>query len=271
MIRKLLMAGGDARMLALASLLQKEGYQVYTIGLLAGDGEKSRMEEAEAVLFPYPYSVRDGKIPALTCEGLDPQEVLKSLPEGILMIAQRGMEDCASCIRYTQAEGFEERNAAISAEAAVYEVMQRSDKALMDLCVLVTGYGLFARALARRLRALGAEVWIAARRESARRQAREDGMYAIPFEDMSEILSKADMVLNTVPAQIIGKSEMRVMRPDAWLIELASAPYGFRREEAQELGLKSALLPGLPSRYAPQSAAMALRDAVVTLIGEAEK
>ena len=37
--------------------------------------------------------------------------------------------------------------------------MGRTGEALSDMAVLVTGYGRFGRALAKRLKALGADVW----------------------------------------------------------------------------------------------------------------
>lgn len=69
---------------------------------------------------------------------------------------------------YAKSEAFLERNAALSAEGALAQAMGRTERALMDMAVLVTGYGRFARALARRLGALGAEVWVAARRGEQR-------------------------------------------------------------------------------------------------------
>jgi len=160
------------------------------------------------------------------------------------------------------------RNAELSAEAAVCEAMQRMDKAILDMRVLVTGYGLFGRALAKRLRAMGAEVWIAARRQEQRLLAASDGMQPVELTDLPSAASQADMLLNTIPAQVIDTVVLRSMRPGSWLLELASAPYGFDRKEAQTLGLNCDVLPALPARYAPLSAAMALKQAVVQLLAE---
>ena len=79
------------------------------------------------------------------------------------------------------------------------------------------------------------------------------------------------MVLNTVPAQIIGEEMLAAMQPGAWLMELASAPYGFDRKRAADHGLNSDVLPALPAKYAPYSAGLALKKAAVMLLKEAEK
>ena len=146
--------------------------------------------------------------------------------------------------------------------------MLHSRIALMDSCILVTGYGLFGRAIALRLKTLGADVWIAARREEQRKQACMDGMKTVSIVDMAEVLPETDLILNTVPARIFGEYHLRRIPKDCWLLELASAPYGFDAEIAKAMGISSVKLPGLPARYSPKSAALALYEAVKELIGE---
>lgn len=274
-MQNLLLVGGDRRALYLSELLAKDGYAVETLGLRAGDGQKVHMEQADAALFPYPFSVKGGSVPCLTDERIRPEEVLSQLKAGIPVIAGRGLEgyveqDSFCLKRYTDAELLEKRNAELSAEAAVCEAMLHSRLALMDARVLVTGYGLFGRALALRLKMLGAKVWIAARREGQRALAADDGMNAVSIREVDAVLSQMDLVLNTVPAQILTEYHLKLLKQDCWLLELASAPYGFDMDAAKALGVSCALLPGLPARYAPLSAAMALRDAVTELLGRAE-
>ena len=269
MVHKVLVAGGDGRMLRLVQLLKKDGFDVQTRGLLPQETEDR--EAVDVILFPYPFSLKNGQIPSFTGEKLNPEQILSCARKDTLIIAQRGMESYGTFAHYTDAQDFERRNAEISAEATVYEVMQRTEKALMDLRILITGYGLFARALARKLQAFGADIWVAARRIEARKLAREDGMEAVSLQEMDAILGSVDFVLNTVPAQIFTQEHLRRLRPETWLLELASAPYGFSRDEAQTLGLRSALLPGLPAKYAPHSAALALEKAVLSLIEEAKQ
>lgn len=271
-MQNLLLAGGDRRALCLAELLEKDGYTVKTLGLRAEDGQHVHMEQADAVLFPYPFSVKGDLIPTLTDERIHPEDVLANISQGTPLIAGRGMEAYAAqesfCLkRYADAAMLEKRNAELSAEAAVCEAMLHSRLALMDAKVLVTGYGLFGRALALRLKALGAEIWIAARRQAQREQAETDGMNAVSISQMAEILPRMHLVLNTIPAQIMDEHHLKLIPQDCWLMEMASKPYGFDMDIAKALGVSCVLLPGLPARYAPLSAAMALHDAVIELLG----
>ena len=98
------------------------------------------------------------------------EEVLSQAAPGAVVIAGNGLESILDSqpnpkqafrlMYYTDAPAFSVRNAEISAEAAVSEVMQRSKRTLDELQVLVMGYGLFAKAICWRLTALGARVWV---------------------------------------------------------------------------------------------------------------
>ena len=275
-MQNLLLVGGDRRMLHLAEMLEKEGWTVETMGLRDGDMEKVHMDRADAVLFPYPFSVMDGRVPVLKGEKLKPDAVLDRLPCGIPLLAGRGMEGYAEqdsfCLkRYTDAAAFDTRNAELSAEAAVCESMLHSHLALMDTKVLVTGYGLFGRALALKLKALGAEVWIAARREKQRMQAAAEGMKTVSIIDMTDVLPEMNLILNTIPARIFSEYHLKQLSKECQVLELASSPYGFDMDTARAMGVSCAALPGLPARYSPVSAAKALHEAVSELIGRYSK
>ena len=274
MIRNLLLTGGDRRTLEMEKLLVQDGFAVDTLGLHEGDERTVQFEKADAVLFAYPFSVRDGCVPSVSGLSIHPEDVIAKCNPDALVLAGRGLEpeDVHKRVfrSYMEDKELEERNAQISAEAAVCEAMQRTALALMDQTVLVTGYGRFARALAKRLRSLGAEVWIAARRAEQRLVAECDGMHAVSMEEMRDVLGRMHMVFNTVPAQVMGERELQALPRGAWILELASAPYGFDRKMVVQMGLNCEVLPSLPARYAPISAGMALKDAAVRLIREAD-
>lgn len=265
-----LVVGGDRRMGLLARLLSQDGFAVDTLGLRPGDEKTARMGEAKTLLFPYPISVKNGRVPTQTGLLIHPEEILTQAAPDAVVLAGRGMEEEGTrlFLRYEQVEGFARRNAELSAESALGEMMQRSERALMDMRVLITGYGLFGRALAMRCRALGASVCVAARREAVRRQAVEEGMEAIPLEEMGERVASVHMLLNTVPAPIIGEDVLMALPESAWLLELASAPYSFDREAAERLHPRFEILPGLPGKCVPLSAALTLKEACLALLKE---
>ena len=84
------------------------------------------------------------------------------------------------------------------------------------------------------------------------------------------LAGEADFIVNTVPAQVLGRGALEKIRPDAVVLELASEP-GFDLALANELGLHALAAPGLPGKTAPLAAAELMRDVIFTAIREREE
>ena len=149
-------------------------------------------------------------------------------------------------------ETYAQENAALTAEGAIYYAMEIVPFAIKDAVFLVVGYGRIGKQLTKLLRGLGAEVIVAARREESRLQA---GNNSISIDEIENILSKTDCILNTVPYPILLESSLKHIKQTAYLFELASKPYGIDLEAANRLRLNCFLENGIPGRYCPQSAA----------------
>jgi dipicolinate synthase subunit A len=181
--------------------------------------------QADAWLFPLPT----GNHPAL--------QALK--PGSLALTAIAAGEHPQLRLRdYYNHEGVLLRNAAITAEGAVALAMERTERTLLGSRVLILGGGRIAQALALRLRALGAEVTVYARRAEQRTLAACLGCRAL-----ERLPTAAEGALN---------------------IELASAPGGFR----DATGVVTAR--GLPGKAAPLSAAEALLEPILAIIREEE-
>jgi dipicolinate synthase subunit A len=134
--------------------------------------------------------------------------------------------------------------------------------------VLLLGYGMFGKAIGWRLRALGAKVWVMARRQKQRQEAVGDGLLAVAPQQLPRLVQRVDLVLNTIPAVVLGRELLAGFPAHTLFLELASPPYGIDLPAAAELGKKVEVLPGLPAKYAPASAADALAWAVLRQLGE---
>lgn len=154
-------------------------------------------------------------------------------------------------------EQFALENAELTAEGALYFAARQSDSALRRSRCLVIGYGRIGRALTDRLRALGAFVTVAARREESRREAGEN---SVDTRDIARALPGMQLIFNTVPWPLLGESELCHVPRSALLMELASAPYGIDLQAAREQGLRVSLESGVPGRYCPRSAAQLILD-----------
>ncbi len=267
--------GGDERALRLATYLENEGYEVCTLGLKDRDETRLTLEAADTLLFPYPFSVKNGNVPNLMDLTIDPARILACAASGTRLLAGQGLLEYVVAVQalgkdlsyrqYAEDVVFLEANTDISAEGAVCHAMQLLSCTIRDTACLVTGYGPFAQAIARKLLSLGAVVTVAARKDTARRQARQDGMEAVTIKDIPAIAGGIRVLFNTVPAPLLDTEALAAFPAHAILLELASAPYGFDIKKAEQRGLTAVLLPGIPGKYAPESAAKALLGAVKRL------
>ena len=166
-------------------------------------------------------------------------------------------EETACC------EGFNRYELALIAGALAL-MLGMDGKALSGRRALIAGFGRIGRMLAPRLKALAMDVWVMARSSEQRVWAEAMGCGALKFSDKAP---KTDFVLNTVPERVLGEKELGPMgRP--LLIELASAPGGFREEAVEKLKLKLVKAPGLPSKCCPTAAAEAIRDTIYNILEE---
>lgn len=267
-MRTIAVIGGDERAARLATFCKNQGFSVFTLGLRENDERICPIEEADGLFFPYPFSVMNTGIPNQRGLNIDPSEILARAKDGVRIMAGDGLTPYVAAVRalgkeihiryYAEDAVFLQANAEISAEGAVCYAMRQMCRTVLGTTCLVTGYGLFARAIALKWKALGGYVIVAARSPAARQKAREDGMGAIGFDELTRAAGGVRLLMNTVPSQVIREETLKALPKGALLLELASAPYGFDMKKAGDLGLCGALLPGIPGKYAPETAAEAL-------------
>lgn len=168
--------------------------------------------------------------------------------------------------RYAHLEEYQIANAQLTAEGAV--ALLRPETGLSGAHVLLLGYGRIARLLARELQKAGALVTAAARSGEQRAWAEAEGIEALPLDALSGALDRFDVIIGTIPAPVLTEPLLALVRKDALLLELASAPGGIDAAAAHERGLRYIRAPGLPAKYAPERAAVILRDAVYAAAAE---
>ena len=280
--------GGDRRSAALAELLHADGHRVRSFALEKAAlppeiGRESCLQGcvygADCVLLPCPAE-RDGYLSAplseesipvpQLLEGLWPGQVLLGgrLSEETLIAARKGKLLTADLLRRPE---LPVGNVALTAEGALSRLMEHSDGSLWRSRVLVLGWGRIGSILTRRLQGLGALVSVAARGRKDRAMAEALGCRAFSYEELEHCLGDMDFIVNTVPARVLSEGMLCLIRPDALLLELASAPGGFDRELARNIGLQTLVAPGLPGETAPRSAAELLRKAVYAAMEEMEE
>ena len=151
------------------------------------------------------------------------------------------------------------KNAVPTSEGVIAYLIHNLQRTIANSRILVIGYGVCGRDLSLRLAALGSSVSALVRNREKECTAQADSVTPIYFSEPA--LSGFDAIINTVPAQVISDEALR-HTDGALLIDIASAPYGFDMEIAKKLNSCSALLPGIPGKYAVQTAGETLGEYV---------
>ena len=277
--------GGDQRQVCLAGLLAADGHTVHTFALeRAGEILETEEEEdlagldlADCVVLPLPALGEDGTVNTpLSRKTLSLEAVLDRLRPGQVVCAGR-VETAAreAALRrglaihdYFAREELAVANAVPTAEGAIQIALEELPITLHGSRALVIGYGRLGRALAPRLAALGARVTVAARRYEALAWAESFGFDACPVKELRECLCGYDLVVNTVPAPVLGAAELGELKKECVVIDLASLPGGVDLEAAERLGIRAVQALSLPGKVAPATAAAALRQTICHILNE---
>ena len=159
-------------------------------------------------------------------------------------------------------------NALPTAEGAIQIAMEELPITLHDARVLVIGFGRLGRTLAPRLRALGARVWVSARRYEQRAAAESMGLGSEGMHRLPDWLCGYDLVLNTVPAPVLGVEELAALKERALVIDLASRPGGVDMDAAATLGVRVIWALSLPGKVAPVTAGRYIKDTIYHIMEE---
>ncbi len=134
--------------------------------------------------------------------------------------------------------------------------------------VLVIGAGRLGKVLCMQLKGLGANVSVAARKYADLSWAKVWGCVPQRSDQLKGWLCAYDLVVNTVPAPLLGREELADLKSGCLVIDLASKPGGVDFAAAAELGVKVVWALSLPGKVAPVTAALAIKDAVYNILSE---
>ena len=278
-------AGGDMRQAKLAELLAADGHTVHAyalerLGALDGVEMEESLEGAalaDCVVLPLPAAgegsllnapLSGRKHPlALVLDALRPGQVICAGmvgPQTAALAADRGL----TLHDYFAREELAVANAVPTAEGAVQLAMEQMPVTIHGARVLITGFGRVGQAAARRFAALGARVSVAARRYEQLALAESEGYGAEQIGGLDGWLCGYDLVVNTVPAPVLGETELKDLRPDCLIIDLASKPGGVDRKAADRLGRQVIWALSLPGKVAPVTAGGAIRSTIYNMLHE---
>lgn len=157
-------------------------------------------------------------------------------------------------------------NARLTAEGASQIITRNAPGGVSGSKILILGWGRVAKACAGLFGKMGAGVTVAARR----RETLTDCIYSYAGFIDPEKISEADVIVNTIPARVFGEEELSHVKKGAFILELASKPYGIDFDKARELGIPAILASGVPGKYTPEEAGLELAEAVLRKLKEGD-
>ena len=149
-------------------------------------------------------------------------------------------------------------NACITAEAALDVALPYLDITLRRCPVLIIGWGRIGKCLGQLLKSIGADVTIAARKETDRAMLHALGVRAVDISALESELPHFRLIYNTVPHMVLDEARMLRCDPRCVKLDLASAP-GIAGEDV-------IIARGLPAIHFPESSGKLIAETFLRLV-----
>lgn len=288
MKKSISVVGGDLRIVKLIELLVEDGYTVYTYGMemsedlvnLEGVEMCPTLEEvlnaSDVVVGPMPLTSdrRNLSMPfsniKLPVEEFVTKFTSKNLIAGTLQEDQKKVlaDKGVNYIDLSKREEFTVLNTISTAEGTIQIAMEETGRTIHGSNVLIMGFGRIGKVLAKMLDGIGANVYCEARKNEDISWIKAYGYSPIHLNNLNEYLGKFDIIINTIPFQILDSERLDLVKKDVVLIDVASNPGGIDRKSAKEKDLKVIWALSLPGKVAPLTSAEFIKETVYHILVE---
>ena len=269
----------------LASLLRADGMKVHTYGFDKLDAEEVSslsdvLQKSDVILGATPCCSSPGVLNTPFHDGcLHAADVFSTMRASQLFIAGRVPGDMVQAMNargirvvdILEREEMAVLNAIPTAEGAIQLAMERMPITLHDANALILGYGRIGKILAKMLQGIGARVHVATRKLSDAALLRSYGHQYVLYDALDARLGEMDVIFNTVPKVLLHRDNLRYVRKDCVLIDMASKPFGVDFDASRDEGLTVIWAPSLPGRVAPVTAARYIYETVQSIVREGEE
>lgn len=232
---------------------------------------------SRVIILPLPYTSGREIINApYSSKELHTGDVMRLMKEGQVLLlgkADEGISAIAKLygvhfIDYFDREELAVLNAIPTAEGAIELAMRKTPYTIHKSRCLILGYGRIGKVLANMLRGIGAQVSVCVRKHKDAALCRTMGIDAIYFQNLREKIGDFDIIFNTVPKVVVGYKELKAVRNNSLIIDLASSPGGVDFETAEALKKQAISALSLPGKVAPQTAGDFIKDTILNILDE---
>jgi dipicolinate synthase subunit A len=265
---RIAIVGGDAREQEIARCAAATGGEVRAYGFpwpAAGIGgvihsasAAEALAGAHVALFPIPGIAPDGALFSFgTEERIIPDRTMLAAmtpPAHIILgWADANLKSHCAALGISLHEYEWDQDLMLLRGPAIVEGMLRviidnTDITIHRANVCQIGQGSIGGLVTRTLIGLGARVHVAARNPVQRASAYAAGAEPHTLDELPALLAAADIVLSSVPSQLVGRSLLERVRKQALIVDLAAPPGGFDRDAIAALGLRFVWARGMGRR-----------------------
>ncbi len=289
MSRKILVLGGDMRIVALANSFYFDGYDVtaygfdddteFETGIIKATSLAEALALKDIVITGLPVTNDDITVRTPLYSGkIYFYDVLKSMKKHQLLIGGKITPKIKNlckiynieAIDYFEREELTVLNAIPTAEGSIEIAMKMLPITVHGSRSLILGFGRIGKVLAKDLSALGAKTYVEARRFDDLSWINAYGYNGIYLPQLKEQLPAFDVIYNTIPHQILSEDMMKYIRKDCLIIDLASLPGGVDDEKAAKYGLKVVHALSLPGKAAPKTSGEIIGQTILNILADLE-
>lgn len=271
MKQKFLILGGDLRSVKLAEMLANDNNKVLSYGLEKSENIQENnqidkitnisnaIDKSDIIIAPTPFSTNGKNVNSpFANEEIKIDQILKTNKNKIFIaggikdtVKEQLEEKYLKVIDVMKREELAILNTIATAEGTIKVAIENTDKILQGTKVLILGFGRVAKIVANKFSLLSTNVTCAARKISDLAWIEAYGYQSININDMLYDLNDFDIIINTVPQLLIKERELKHMKSDVLLIDLASSPGGIDSVVATQMGLKYVWALALPRKNCP--------------------
>lgn len=288
MKKSIAVIGGDLRSLKLIELLADDGFEVYTLGFdLAYELDdypnvyfckdlKEISTKSKVIVGSIPFTGDKVNIlTTFTANKITIEDFMK-IVKNKKVIGGNFSEDIrkqfeslnVEYIDLIKREEFSVLNAIATAEGTLEILLRETQRTVHGSKVLVMGFGRVGKVLSNKLLGIGADVYCEARKDEDLAWIKAYGYNPINLSELDKNLDKFDIIINTIPSEILNSSRLNLVKKDVLLIDLASNPGGIDRKAAKDKKLKLIWALSLPGKVAPITSAEYIKETLDHVLKE---
>lgn len=270
--------GGDIRMYYAGMGLRSENTRIYyygfeRIGIISDN--LPDIKECDCILLPVPLT-RDGKtlFAPLSDKKISTETDLPEIVNSKTVFCCMkntldrfcGIDNGAAVYDYYASNEFAEKNAVLTADAAVSLIHTTLNCSLVNKKVLILGYGRVGKECARAVKEDFADIYAGVRRQEVAENVLSAGHTPVDIKSL-DTLERYDVIINTVPYTLLDKKALDGINKSTLIIDLASDGGGTDFKYAEQIGIKAIYAPGLPGKYYPEKAGRIISQTILEMTG----